>query len=76
MVADYTRAYLDIMLSYPQLRDIMAWGMVDKYSWLTGFDPRADKSIKRGTPYDSEFRPKPLRDAIGAAFANATVRAA
>jgi endo-1,4-beta-xylanase len=71
MVADYSRAYLDIMLSYPQLRDILAWGMVDKYSWLTGFDPRKDKSIKRGTPYDENFRPKPLRDAIAAAFDNA-----
>jgi endo-1,4-beta-xylanase len=72
MVADYTRAYLDVMLSYPQLRDIMAWGMVDRYSWLTGFDPRADKSIKRGTPYDSNFQPKPLRQAIADAFASAT----
>jgi endo-1,4-beta-xylanase len=68
MVADYARAYLDVMLSYPQLQDILAWGMVDKYSWLTDFDPRADKSIKRGTPYDSEFRPKPLREAIADAF--------
>lgn len=76
MVADYSRAYLDIMFAYPQLRDVLAWGMVDKYSWLTGFDPRADKSIKRGTPYDENFRPKPLREAIAAAFANATVRAA
>jgi endo-1,4-beta-xylanase len=74
MVADYTRAYFDIMLSYPQLRDIMAWGMVDKYSWLTGFDPRADKSIKRGTPYDQNFRAKPMRDAIAAAFAGATTQ--
>lgn len=74
MVADYARAYLDVMLSYPQLGDVLAWGMVDKYSWLTGFDPRADKSVKRGTPYDSEFRPKPLRDAIAAAFANASSR--
>jgi endo-1,4-beta-xylanase len=73
MVADYSRAYLDVMLSYPQLQDILAWGMVDKYSWLTDFDPRADKSIKRGAPYDSQFRPKPLRDAIAAAFENATV---
>ena len=73
MVADYARAYLDIMLSYRQLRDVLAWGMVDRYSWLTDFDPRADKSIKRGTPYDSEFRPKPLRDAIAAAFAATTV---
>ncbi len=76
MVADYARAYLDIMFSYDQLRDVLAWGMVDRYSWLTGFDPRADKSIKRGTPYDSQFRPKPLRDAIAAAFASAAPRRA
>ena len=74
MVADYARAYLDVMLSYPQLHDVMAWGMVDKYSWLTDFDPRADKSIKRGTPYDENFRPKPLRDAIADAFRNASTR--
>jgi endo-1,4-beta-xylanase len=74
MVADYAKAYLDVMLSYPQLRDILAWGMVDKYSWLTDFDPRADKSIKRGTPYDLAFKSKPLRDAIAAAFIAAPPR--
>jgi endo-1,4-beta-xylanase len=71
MVADYARAYLDVMLSYPQLRDILAWGMVDKYSWLTDFDPRHDRSVKRGTPYDSEFRSKPLRGAIAASLGGA-----
>lgn len=76
MVADYAKAYLDVMLSYPQLRDVVAWGMVDKYSWLTDFDPRHDKSVKRGTPYDSQYRAKPLRDAIAAAFRQAPVRAA
>jgi len=50
--------------------------MVDRYSWLTGFDPRADKSVKRGTPYDLHFQPKPLRQAIAAAFAAAPVRSA
>jgi len=71
MVADYARAYLDIMLSYPQLQDVLAWGMVDKYSWLTGFDPRADASIKRGLPYDENFRAKPLREAIAQSLAGA-----
>ena len=71
MVADYAKAYLDVMFSYPQLRDILAWGMVDRYSWLEGFDPRADKTHKRGTPYDQNFRPKPLREAIAAAFLGA-----
>ena len=74
MVADYARAYLDVMLSYPQLGDVLAWGMSDRYTWLTDFDPRPDKSIKRGTPYDAQFRPKPLRDAIAGAFQNASSR--
>ena len=75
MVADYANAYLDVMLSYPQLRDIMAWGMVDRYNWLTGFDPRKDKTLKRGTPYDTHFRPKLLRDAVAAAFMGAAAPA-
>lgn len=75
LVADYAKAYLDLMLSYAQLQDVLAWGMVDRYSWLTDFDPRADKSIKRGTPYDLSFRPKPLRAAIAAAFAGASTTA-
>ncbi|MES2120763.1 MAG: endo-1,4-beta-xylanase [Pseudomonadota bacterium] len=70
-VADYARAYLDLMLSYPQLGDILAWGMDDRYSWLEDFDPRPDKRPKRGTPYDRQFRPKPLRQAIAAALAGA-----
>lgn len=74
MVADYARAYLDLMLSYPQLGDVLAWGMTDRYTWLTGFDPRKDKSIKRGTPYDSNFRAKPLRAAMADAFRSASSR--
>jgi endo-1,4-beta-xylanase len=73
-VAEYARAYLDLMLSYPQLQDVLCWGMVDRYSWLEGFDPRADKLPKRGTPYDARFRPKPLRQAIAAAFAETRAR--
>jgi endo-1,4-beta-xylanase len=75
MVADYGRAYLDLMLSYPQLRDVLCWGMCDRYSWLDGFDPRADRTLKRGTPYDVNFRPKPLREAIASAFLQAKQRA-
>ncbi len=72
MVADYARAYLEIMLSYPQLGDVLAWGLTDRYSWLNGFDPRADKSRQRGTPYDFDFRPKLLRSAIADAFRSAS----
>lgn len=74
MVADYARAYLDVMFSYPQLREVLAWGMVDKYSWLTGFDPRADGQMTRGCPYDAGFRAKPLYAAIEGAFREAPAR--
>jgi endo-1,4-beta-xylanase len=72
MVADYGRAYLDLMLSYPQLGDVLAWGMTDRYSWLTDFDPRPDKTLKRGTPYDASFRPKLLRATMADAFRSAS----
>jgi endo-1,4-beta-xylanase len=74
MVADYGRAYLDLMLGYPQLGDMLAWGMVDRYSWLNQFDPRADRTLKRGTPYDVNFRPKPLHESMASAFRSARSR--
>ncbi len=73
-VADVARAYLDMMLSYPQLRDVLVWGMVDAYSWLQDFEPRSDGEVTRGNPYDSGFVAKPLRNAIAGAFAGAAVR--
>ena len=73
-VADFAKAYLDIMLGYPELRYIMAWGIVDKYSWLQSRSPRADGLPKRPCPYDDNFEPKPLREAIVAAIAAAPVR--
>ncbi|KTF67383.1 endo-1,4-beta-xylanase [Sphingomonas sp. HT-1] len=74
IVADYAGIYLDIMLGYPQLRDVLAWGMCDKYSWLNGFKPRRDGSMTRVAPYDARFRPKPLHDAIARQLMKARAR--
>jgi endo-1,4-beta-xylanase len=74
-VAELGKTYLDIMVSYPQLRYVMAWGLVDKYSWLQEFIPRADGLPQRPAPYDDDFRPKPLREAIASAFRAAPHRA-
>jgi endo-1,4-beta-xylanase len=74
-VADYAKAYLDLMFSYPQLTDVLAWGMCDRYSWLQEFQPlRSDGEEKRPCPYDTGFAKKPLYEAIAAAFKGATVR--
>jgi endo-1,4-beta-xylanase len=74
VVAEYGKTYLDLILAYPQLRYIMAWGLVDKYSWLQGTSPRPDGLPKRPTPYDAQFQPKPLREAIIQSFAAAPLR--
>ncbi len=73
-VADYAGVYLDILFGYPQLRDLLFWGMCDKYSWLKGFKPRKDGSTPRVAPYDSAFRPKPLRDAVATRLVRAAAR--
>ena len=73
-VADYARAYLDLVLSYPQVGELICWGMSDRYSWLPGFDPRDDGLPQRGLPYDRNFRPKPLRAAIEASLRTAPKR--
>lgn len=73
-VADYSRAYLDVMFTYPQLADVLVWGMCDRYSWIEGFEPRSDGAKRRPCPYDLNFNAKPMRAAIADAFAAAGVR--
>lgn len=74
-VAAYAKAYLDLMFSYPQLKDVLAWGMCDPYSWLQEFKPtRTDGQAKRPTPFDAQFQAKPLRDVLAAAFSAAPAR--
>ena len=73
-VADYTKGYLDVTLSYPAVRDVLSWGLCDRYSWIEGFEPRKDGSRRRPTLYDTEFRPKPMREAVAAALAAAPPR--
>jgi endo-1,4-beta-xylanase len=74
IIAETSKTYLDMVLSYPQLRYVMAWGIVDKYSWLQSNWPRPDGLPKRSTPYDENFRSKLMRDAIVQALAAAPVR--
>ena len=74
VVADVTRRFLDATLAYPELRDMLCWGMDDRYSWLQNTSPRPDGLRKRPTTYDEAFRPKPMRAAIAASLAAAPAR--
>ena len=71
LVADFTRRYFDVMMDYSEhLDDVLAWGMVDRFNWLQYFDKaaRPDGLEIRGTPYDSDYRPKPMRGALAEAL--------
>ncbi|MET0499726.1 MAG: endo-1,4-beta-xylanase [Steroidobacteraceae bacterium] len=75
-VAAAAKDYLDFMLAYREVDQVLCWGMVDKYSWLQGFKPRADGTAKRSTPYDDAYKAKPMREAMAAAFEAAPKRRA
>jgi endo-1,4-beta-xylanase len=72
----YAKDYFDVTLGFPQVQDVLAWGMVDRFSWLNHRTPRADGLPKRPCPYDPDFSPKPIREAIAAALRAAPARAA
>jgi endo-1,4-beta-xylanase len=73
-VATYARDWLDCLLDYSGLGDVIVWGMSDQYSWLNGLTPRADGLLKRPSCYDEAFNAKPLRQAIADAFLAAARR--
>ena len=75
-VAAVGKGYLELMLSYRQLDELLCWGLVDRYSWLQNFSPRDDRQPLRPLPYDSQYKAKPLRTAIAQALQAAPVRRA
>jgi endo-1,4-beta-xylanase len=75
-VAALGRAFLDVTLSFTQVNALLTWGLADSYTWLRGRNPRADGLPKRPTPYDEQFRPKLLREAIAGALRAAPARRA
>jgi len=74
IVANVARDYLDLTLSYKQVKNVLLWGISDKYSWLQNVKPRPDGQRQRCTPFDENFKPKPLYDAIATAFKTASKR--
>lgn len=65
-VADETRRYLETMLAFPQVRGVVTWGLSDRHSWLS--EPpqqrHAGAPPNRGLPYDADYRPKPMYQAL------------
>ncbi len=67
-VADFARRYFDVMLDYDELGDILAWGMIDKFSWLLGF-ARRDRTGSRSAAARTTRAARPSRCATAIAEA-------
>ncbi|KTE39773.1 MULTISPECIES: endo-1,4-beta-xylanase [unclassified Sphingopyxis] len=77
--AAFAKGYLDLTLSFTNVKQVVAWSLTDFDSYLDrpGYPDerrRPDRLPMRGHPYDAEMKPKPLRTAIAAALAAAPDR--
>jgi endo-1,4-beta-xylanase len=75
-VANITRRYLDLVLDEAAVCTVITWGLSDRTSWMLT-DPvahRSDGFPPRPLPYDSHLTPKPMREALAAAFRGARSR--
>lgn len=45
-------------------RDIVTWGITDRYSWIPEHFKRSDGLPNRPLPLDADYRPKPMLQAI------------
>lgn len=62
-VASVAKAYLDTVFAECVPRELVLWGLSDRYSWLSKpkFNPENPEGfLNRGLPYDSDMRQKAL----------------
>jgi endo-1,4-beta-xylanase len=80
LVADEVRRYLDVVLAQRAVSGVLTWGLSDQQSWLelssedykrfpSAWTKESGPGLNRGLPYDASMRPKPMYQAIEAAFA-------
>lgn len=63
-VAEATKSYLKDVLSFPHVKTLLTWQLVDKYSWLIS------KGQKRPLPFDDNYQPKAMAFEIERALQN------
>ncbi len=74
VIAGIYEDYLSVALAEPAVISVANWGLSDRYTWLSGFRPRADRANVRPLPFDREYRPKLVQKALARAFDRAPRR--
>jgi endo-1,4-beta-xylanase len=72
-VAKVYRDYLGLVLPEPNVKMVLTWGIMDKYTWLNGMkrDQRADGARQRPLPFDDQGKPTPAFEALSSAIDHA-----
>jgi len=74
IVAAAYEDYLSVALDEPAVIAVITWGLSDRYTWLSEFQPRSDRAAVRPLPIDAAFNPKLAWNAIARSFDNAPRR--
>jgi endo-1,4-beta-xylanase len=79
LVAEHVTEYLDVALDQQALTGVITWGITDRHSWLMlteedmarfpgAWQDGSGPGLNRGLPFDADLAPKPMYNAIAAAF--------
>jgi len=74
IVAAAYEYYLNVVLDEPAVIGVLTWGLSDRYTWLSEFEPRPDGLPVRPLPFDVNFNRKLAWHAIARTFENAPKR--
>lgn len=74
MVASIYEDFLSIVLDEPRVTMVANWGLSDRYTWLSEFDPRKDGLPVRPLPLDTDLNRKLTWNAMARAFDSAFQR--
>jgi endo-1,4-beta-xylanase len=75
IVADIYEKFLKASLRQPAVRGVIAWGLSDAFTWISGYRPRKDGLPVRPLPFDTSCQPKPAYYAMAKALETAPRRA-
>jgi endo-1,4-beta-xylanase len=63
-VARHVAAFLEAVGAEGNLRDVVTWGITDRYSWIAETFKRDDGLPPRPLPLDDDYRKKPMFEVI------------
>jgi endo-1,4-beta-xylanase len=74
IIAKAYEDYLSVVLDEKAVIAVLTWGLSDRYTWLSEFQPRDDGNLVRPLLLDSQMHRKLAWNAMARAFDNAPLR--